>query len=250
MNTSPVDRLASKLAEELIRDGALAVILVGSRARGDAHPESDLDLHAIGQGPPDALARREGVLVSVAWRTAEQHRAAFKSPKQALQAVPAWRDAVILTDPQGIAAAIQREAIDWSWKLIAAEADTFAADEVTGLAEEVHKLVISLERGQQTTAAIQRAALVIGLGQAMAVRCRLLVETENRLWDAAAEAMGTEWARCQSAALGLGGESFEATCRAALDLYRLAADTVWPLLDDGQRQVVSHACELARHVNG
>lgn len=49
----------------------------------------------------------------------------------------------------------------------------------------------------------------------------------------------------QFAALGLGDEGFEETCRAALGLYGLAVDDVDHLLDARQRWVVDYALRLA-----
>lgn len=75
----------------------------------------------------------------------------------------------------------------------------------------------------------------------LAVGPRILYGSENRLWDLVGEAMGEGWRRTQSAALGLGDEGFEATCRAALNLYGLAVDNVDDLLDERQRGVVRRA---------
>lgn len=44
----PANPAARRLADELAGGGARAVILVGSHARGDAGPESDPDILAIG----------------------------------------------------------------------------------------------------------------------------------------------------------------------------------------------------------
>jgi len=49
----------------------------------------------------------------------------------------------------------------------------------------------------------------------------------------------------QSAALGLDGEGFEETCRAALKLYGLAVDDAYRMCDKPQRGVVGHALGLA-----
>lgn len=100
--------VADVVADELIAAGAQAVILTGSWARGEGTPESDLDLHALGNGPPYRLSRRDGYLLSVTWETAESVRAAFHGPLAAGGAVGGWRQAVILADPEGLAAALQR----------------------------------------------------------------------------------------------------------------------------------------------
>ena len=78
----------------------------------------------------------------------------------------------------------------------------------------------------------------------MAVHRRILYGSETRLWDLVAEAMGEGWRRTQSAALGLGGEGFEGTCRAALKLYGFAVDDVYRMFDGRQRGVVHQARDL------
>jgi len=55
----------------------------------------------------------------------------------------------------------------------------------------------------------------------------------------------------EAAALGLNGEPFEETCRAALGLlYGLVADEAHSLLDERQRRVVRHAQVLSGLAEG
>ena len=96
-----------------------AVWLAGSHARADAVSHSDIDIGVIaepGDGPAYRLDRRDGHLLSVAWTTAEATRASFDDPAVLGAAVPGWRGAVLLHDPEGIAAALQREAQAWDWE--------------------------------------------------------------------------------------------------------------------------------------
>jgi len=58
--------------------------------------------------------------------------------------------------------------------------------------------------------------------------------------------MGKEWHRTHAAALGLGDEPFDETCRAALGLYGLAADEAKNLFDGRQERVVRYARGLAQ----
>ena len=244
-------RIARDLAATLAAHGAGAVVLLGSHARGDAHRESDIDLYALGEAagrPEYRLERHGGYLVSLSWRTVERERESFRSPEEAGGAVPAWRAAVILHDPDGIAAALRREALAWRWDLLdARRCDEHVAEGLTGLAEEVHKLVVSLERGARWTAAVQRSVLALRLAGLLALHHRALYDTENRLWDLVAARLGERWVRAQGAALGDAGQPFEESCAAALTLYALAAAEVRPLLDDRQHAVVAHACALAGH---
>jgi hypothetical protein len=78
----------------------------------------------------------------------------------------------------------------------------------------------------------------------MAVHHRILFGTDNVLWDLVGQHMGARWRRAQGAALSEEGEPLEASCKAALELYRLAAADVRPLLSGEQRRVVDAATAL------
>ncbi|MEZ4502536.1 MAG: nucleotidyltransferase domain-containing protein [Dehalococcoidia bacterium] len=243
--------LARAIAGELMREpGALAVWLAGSHARGDAGPYSDLDLGVIadgeGRGPGYRLSRRDGVLVSVSWGYAERTRASFDDPAVLGAAVPGWRNAVILADPDGIANALRGVAANWRWT-DAREAicNDWVAEQITGYAEEVQKLLNARARGWPATEAVQRSVLALRLPWIMSVHHRLLYDSENGLWAAVAGTIGEPWASTQACALGTTNEDFEAQTRAALRLYVLAAGAVRRLLDDRQRAVVDPAIEAA-----
>jgi hypothetical protein len=230
-------------------NGAEAVVLTGSHATGRASANSDIDLIAIVRGDPGATwqgySHRSGFLVSADCRTPARVRAAFRDPAKAVNYVPGWRDAVILADPSGIAAGLQSEATRWTWDRVADRCDPWVAGEITGWAEEVHKLVGAMESGDDLLAATQRSLLAIHLPKVMGVRRRILFGSDNLLWALVADAMGEPWTSAQARALGTGGESLDVSCRAALELYALTAREAWPLLDRRQRTVVRHACGVA-----
>jgi predicted nucleotidyltransferase len=72
-------KLADQLVPELVTRGAVAVVLTGSYARGDAARASDLDLMIVGAGPNYLLDVRDGVLVAESWASEEAHRARLNS---------------------------------------------------------------------------------------------------------------------------------------------------------------------------
>ncbi len=220
------------------------MVLFGSFVRGDAYPESDLDILAVGKGSSH-LKRHDRFLASISWKTADQLRKDFRTPEGVGWAMGGWRHAEILDDPEGVASSLRREALDLDWDAVADQCDAWVAEEVTGLAEEVHRLVGNRQRGRTTVAAVQRSVLAFSLARILAVHRRIIYDSENQIWDLVSEAMGTTWARVQSKALGLGGESYAETCDASLELYALAAVTVQRLLNERQYGVVAHACELA-----
>lgn len=240
-----VRSIVSSAASDAIARGAVAVVLTGSFARGDAHAESDIDLHLLGDGPNYALRRMGGFLVSTSWGSAEQHRRSFLNPREAGGAVPGWRQALIVADPDGVARHLQQEAIDWTWERIGDDAlNRWVAEQITGFAEEVHKLVIARERRHPHVAAIQRSILALRLAGVLSVHKRILYQSENVLWDRVAMAMDERWRVAQHASLGLGGESFWTTCRASLTLFTLAVEEIRPLMSAEEEHVCSHALAL------
>lgn len=227
--------------------GASAVVLTGSHARGTAHAGSDIDIHAVGDGPPYQLSRREAWLVSVSWRSESDHRESFDDLQQVGGAIPGWRSAVILADPSGVAARLKREATEWTWDRISqARIETEVCEWVTGFAEEVQKLAYARETHDLGLAAVQRSVLATRLALPMAVHCRILHDTENHLWRLVGESLGSEWTAAQGAALGTNGEPFDVTCDAALQLFEIACQLLRPAMNDGQRAVVDHAIKGAR----
>ena len=92
-------------------------MLVGSHARGDAGPDSDLDVLAVGDESYSwRLDRRDGFLVSVSMRPFAAYLEAFASPELVCGSVAGWRDALVLHDPEGLAASLVRRAREWTWE--------------------------------------------------------------------------------------------------------------------------------------
>lgn len=238
-------RLAKAYSRRLVEQGAEAIVLFGSWVRGDAYKESDVDIHVIGKGARYTLECYRGYLLSISWATSKQHLKAFQDSSQVCGIIPAWRNALIIYDPQGIAKELKQEAERWNWNSIGKKADKWVAEQLTGYAEEVHRLVGSLQLGRRSVASVVRSVLAIRMAPILAVRYRIFYDTENQLWDLVSERMGPEWKRVQSVSLGENGESFEDTCKAALQLFILTTHEIKHLLNPRQHAVVFHACEIA-----
>jgi hypothetical protein len=237
--------LCRDIAGELAAAGAAAVVLTGSHARGTATAESDVDLVAIGTGSGYELTVRSSRLVSLSWRTAAAQRQQFGQPQAAGKEIAAWRAAVIIEDSAGVAGELQDLARNWSWADVAGPAREWVAAELTGYAEEVHKLVAALRLGRLRVAAVQCSLLATYLAPVLAVHFQLLVDSENDLWDLVAAQAGEPWRAAQDRALGLDGGPLDARCRAALDLYAATAAMAGAGFTSRQQAVVTGAISLA-----
>ena len=247
-------RVARQVSRELTRDGAIAVVLTGSHALGHTHPESDIDLIALSARrdlaslDPHEIRRSGSFLLTVSAMTPAAARAAFRDPSLVPTSVPGWRDAIILADNDSVAARIQAAASRWTWDAIAESCDEWVAEQVAGYAEEVHKLVGALRRGDDELAAVQRSILALHLAKIAAVHHRILYGSENALWRLVSERMGPAWASAQASALALDAESVTESSRAALSMYVMLARATRGVLNRQQRAVVEHACSLASGV--
>lgn len=244
-----LERLVSPLVNELIADGVEAVAVGGSRVRGAATRYSDLDVFAVGTRDLDGICRVvDGVLVVVACLPREVYRADFRDPAY-LTWVPAWRQAEIVYDPDGIAAELRAEADTWTWDVVGGErCDRWVAEQVTSYAEEVHKLASGVELGDSMLSAVQRTVLPLRMPAVMAVHRRVLYESENELWECICAELGSDWRRAFTHAVGAAGSDPAEANAAALKLYRLAAKEATNVFDDRQRVVVELALTLAAEV--
>lgn len=236
--------IAGRVAADLASD-AIGIALLGSVAAGTDHPGSDIDLVIAADGGGVEVRQVEGRMVALTRKTPEALAAALDHPWEAGAAAGAWRIARILHDPEGRLAALQAAAREWTWDRIGPEADRWAAGELVGLAEEVHKVRGMVDAGRARAAAANRAVLALRLVHPMAAAHRLVWDSDNDLWDALAAAAGPAWAQAWDAAAGITGAGHGEGCRAALDLYRLAADRLVHHLDANGRAVVRTACDLA-----
>lgn len=72
---------ADAVAASMMDNGALGVALMGSHARGDAHPLSDVDIVALGSGAP-AFREEDGVILSTSWVEPDAAMASFTTPHE------------------------------------------------------------------------------------------------------------------------------------------------------------------------
>jgi hypothetical protein len=240
---SAVRRIVQSVTERLTAQGAHAVLLTGSHARGTAGPRSDIDLFVVGDGPDEAHEVIDERMVSIHWWTPDRARQRMSHPASAFVSVFAWRDATILHDPLGVAAELKAVAEAWTWEALDREADAWAADRLVGLSEYVSKLERALEDGRCLDAAATRCELAVGLVELAAVANRITSVSENGLWETVAASGNGEWRALLDRALGAGNEDLPTSVAALIELFASLARALQPTLQPAQREVVAHALE-------
>lgn len=245
-----VSRFARRFADEIDPQRRSAIVLAGSWARGDAREVSDIDLWVIGRKQGDVILERDGRQVSVRYSTVAGDRRAMRTPARLGGAVPGWCTAKILRDPNGSAARLRTEARSFRWRSVRRDCDAYIADQLVGWAQHVAKILRAMETGERETAAVQRGLIANRMALLRSLDLEYLWETENGLWERVGKRAGPAFRRAQRAALGIHGESWRASCEAALHLYALTARANLSLLRGDNRKIVEEACRRAGYPIG
>lgn len=218
-----MDALIQEVAAELAgMPSVLAVVLVGSAARGQADQYSDLDFHVIVAAgrPPDQVFYRGGRLVTVSFIDQAHAERTLADPKAALWGVLAARQARMLHDPQGWYADYQRRAWAFTWSAVEAGASALISQHLSGSAEAAHKMVGGLTSGQLERALYAAHGALRAMAEVSALARGHLIESENRYWSTVRDHEPDPlWRALFWSALGFGSESPEGRALAAARLY-------------------------------
>ena len=126
----------------------------------------------------------------------------------------------------------------------------FAAEQVMGCAEEVHKILSGLARGHESTVLYAVWGLVKNMLEAVAVQRGIMIVSENRYFDLIQESVGREskWVSALRKAWGLDANASQYQSRgaAALTLYRLSAVMFDEFIPEKHRDVVNNTLRLIK----
>jgi hypothetical protein len=250
------DFFIQSVLERIDSPDVIGVGIVGSHARGLESQYSDVDfdifVSRLPEDPYDRYTLRywENKLISLKHTLLEDERAALTNPRRAIWAVPGLRQMKIVLDKDGSMAALQKVAHEFNWQLLQPAADEFAAEEVMGNAEEVHKILSGLSREHESTVLYATWGLVKNMLEAVAVQRGLMIVSENRYFDLIQDSVGRDsaWTRAFRTAWGLdlGSSHFRARGIAALTLYRLTAQMFDKLIPEKHRKVVDKTLQLIK----
>ncbi len=187
-----------------------AIALLGSYARGDAGPFSDVDLLFLLPADAEPPMRTSFLvadrLVNVNAVSPGQIDGWFTEPEEAVIVVAALRDAIPLQDPEGLFAVVQHQARAFVWTAERqAKADRYASRELVGLIEEAHKGLEGLRRDDVGRLLNARFGLSWLLARVMGVQRGVLGNSDNSFYDDVRASVGgeTRWSRLLSIAFGI-----------------------------------------------
>jgi nucleotidyltransferase-like protein len=250
------DSFLQAVLEKIDSPAVIGVGIVGSYSRGQQTKYSDVDfdiyVSELPENPYDRYTLRywDNKLVSLKYALLEDERRGLANPRRAIWVVPGLSGMKIVLDKDGSLTEIQKAAQHFDWSLLQREADEFAAEEIMGNAEEVHKILNGLARGNESTVLYATWGLVKNLLEAVAVQRGVLIVSENRYFDLIQESVGrdTKWTSAFRSAWGLDSASsqYQARGAAALKLYRLTAAMFDGLIPEIHREVVSTTLRLIK----
>lgn len=250
------DPFIQSAIEKINSPDVIGVGIVGSYARGQESKYSDVDFDIFVSRLPGneydryILRYWDDKLVSLKYALFDDERAALTNPRRAIWAVPGLRGMKIVLDKDGSLSALQKAAQEFDWSPLQPEADEFAAEQVVGCAEEVHKILNGLARGRESAVLYAVWGLVGGLLHAVAVQRGILIVSENLYFDLIQDAVGrdSKWTGAFRSAWGLDSTSAQYQSRgaAALTLYRLTAAMFDGLIPEKHRDVVKNTLRLIK----
>ena len=240
------------LAERFDGPRVRALALMGSFARGDAGPYSDVDLvrffeadTPVPDGETHIIAGRLVTVGSVGPAKVERW---FTEPEAAVNAIGGLRTARVLIDRQETFARIQARALRFAWdEAMQAKADAWVSEQMVGWIEEVHKGLEGLRQDDVGRMLNARFGCSWGLARVMIVHRGVLLSGDNGFYDEVRAAVGPEtaWSRACAGAFGVGAAlTVRDQVRAGLRLYVLTARMVDAALRKDDRPLVMHTVAL------
>jgi hypothetical protein len=237
--------------------GVQAIALVGSYARGDAGPWSDVDLLRLvedeAKNPPGSGSHLiDGRLVNVSNVTKADVERCFEQPDEAVVYVPGLRAARLLLDRDGAFAAVQARARSFVWDAeMQRRADVWASRQMVGWIEEAYKGLEGLRRDDIGRLLSAQFGLSWGLSRVVQTqRGIMLTSGDNSFWHEIEADLGADsaWVRRRRRAFGVEEvaqtpPTLREQIVAGLHLYCLTADLIAPAIQPADAPLVWHAVE-------
>jgi len=244
------------LVAELDNTQIAGIILGGSYARGDATLYSDVDIacfvHGEENSRPKRFLYRDSLLVSIPTKSIEGVRREMGLPNRAIWTVPGLSGCRILLDKDGSVAELLRDIEAFRWEPLQEAANEYTSLNMAMSAEQVHKVMSELARGDGLALAYATSKLFSWLTETIAVQRGVMVQSDRTYYRQVQEAAGaeSEWARLHNVVAGVElGQLVKNPAReramAVLDLYRETLALVRSVMRPDHLAVAQQASRVA-----
>ena len=253
------DSFLQSLVARLDNENTIGITLIGSYARDAGGPFSDVDIRCYVRQVPVSEAEiysmryQGGYLVSIYLTRLEDEYTSLRSPQKAIWAVPGLRQSRILLDKDGSIAALQDLAAKFTWEPLQAAANAYASWNLSGFAEEIHKILSGLSQHNESQTLNAIGGLTYGLPITMLVQRGVLIPTENAFIDLAQDIAGrsSAWTRQFRLAVGLEPlpleqPAFTGRAVAGMRLYCETAKLLQNILLPEEAAVVNRTIEIIK----
>ncbi len=206
--------LIDALTPDLICAEIEGIAVMGSYARGNATPYSDLDVICLVQEQATAMLDPQIDLYHgvyrVIHRCAEKNlRLCFADPVRAVYDIIGLQQMQILYDPRGILRRLQQDAYAFVWdEAMQQKADVYLNREMLGWQEECYKAMSGVQDKQNGKMLLGLYGLTYGLVKLMLVAKGVLLQSENDFYEQlclaySAETKGKDLVEMMGLAFGL-----------------------------------------------
>ena len=251
------DSFLQFLVAQLDNENTIGIIMTGSYVRGEGGPYSDVDIHCYVRQMPATEAETSylrcinGYLVSVSLDRLEDAYDSLRNPKKAIWAIPGLRQARILLDKDGSIAALREFAAKAGWETLQIAANAYASWNLSGCAEEIHKILAGLSQKNESSTLYAVWGLTYGLATTLLIQRGMYIQTENAFIDLVQETAGrtSEWTRQFRLAAGLDrlsleGPAFIGYGVASLRLYGETARLLHKILTTEDASIVNQTLAI------
>lgn len=178
------------MTPKLMQEHVLGLAVVGSYARGNPTPYSDIDVICLVK--PDFVFPKEpridlyqGVYRVAQYRSEAQLQEALNLPERAVYDLVGLQQMLILFDPQGVLRKLQLTAQNFTWDSeMNKKADLFLNQEMIAWQEECYKAMAGMHMEQEGRMLLGLYGLTYGLVRLMLVAKGVLLESENDFFEA------------------------------------------------------------------
>ena len=238
------------LVERFRTPATKAIALIGSYARGEAGPHSDVDFVRFTKGEKTERTQFhivDGRMIVISEVNPSDVEDRFTNPNEATETIRGVQALVPLWDPDGYLEEVKKRANDFVWDdEMQMKADRWASRELAGWGEEACKGLGGLAANHEGKMVCARHGLTWGLTSIVRVQRGILIAGDNDVLESVVNAVGetSDWAALARDAFGLTGLDLSGQVRSGLKLYALTADMISDAILPEHREVIHHTMHL------